>query len=113
MKDPIRKFQPTILVIMETHIAFNRTKAFWFGVGYCPVQVVEANGYSGGLWILKQNGCNVTVLILDVHPHVIYFKLELGGNVWAYSCIYASPIPTNRPVLWQHLKDLRASITGP
>lgn len=42
LKDLIRKFQPSILVIMETHIAFNRTKAFWNRVGYCPVQVVEA-----------------------------------------------------------------------
>lgn len=68
LKDLIRKFQPCILIIMETHIAFARTEVFWHGVGFSPIQIIEAHGHSGGLWVLKNNGskprCSMSTLKL-------------------------------------------------
>lgn len=113
IKDLIRKFQPCIFIVIETHITFSRTKAFWYGIGYSPVQVVEAHGHSGGLWVLRNNGSNVIVSTLDVHPHAITFKLELGGRSWVCTGVYASPVPANRPHLWQHLRNLRSTISDP
>lgn len=113
VKELIKKFQPTIFIIMETHISFHRTKAFWYRSGYHPVQVVEAVGHSGGLWVLKQSGSTVNITVLDVHPQVITFRLETGGRSWVCSGLYDSPIPNNRPILWQHLSYLRTTITEP
>lgn len=32
--------------------------------------------------------------------------------VWYYTAIYASPIPSNRHHLWDHLRDIRNQIRG-
>lgn len=49
----IQKSSPTILIIMETHGAFDKTLLFWRKVGYSKVVVVEARGQFGGIWFLK------------------------------------------------------------
>lgn len=49
MTELIRKFKPTFLIIMETHVAFSKTRSFWNKVGYGLVDLVEAQGQSGGI----------------------------------------------------------------
>lgn len=39
--------------------------------------------------------------------------MTLGGSTWACTGIYASVVPANRPLFWQYLYNLRASITTP
>lgn len=51
ISDVIRKLKPTFFVIMETHMSFARTKSFWDQAGYTPVEIIEAQGHAGGLWI--------------------------------------------------------------
>lgn len=75
--------------------------------------MVEAIGHSGGLWVLKHNGSNVSTTVIDSHSQAITFRLALGGKSWVCSSIYASPTPTNKPILWQHLSQLCSSISEP
>lgn len=113
IRDLLLKVHPTIVIIMETHIAFQRTIDFWNREGYCEVAIVEAQGQVGGLWVLHQSGHQRAISVLDVTPNMITFKLMLGGVVWVCTGLYASPIPANCPQIWQSLSNLHASLDDP
>lgn len=68
LKDFIRKYKPTFIFIMETYIQFDKTKLFWQQVGYSPIHIVEAQGHSGGLWAMIQNGHTLDILVWDITP---------------------------------------------
>ena len=38
-------------------------------------------------------------------------KIIVASNVWAYSAVCMSPVPTIRVEAWKHLVDLRSNIT--
>lgn len=61
----INEHQPMILIIMETHEVYDKTKSFWDRAGYKRISVVEVQGQSGGLWLSQQNGStlNTTIII--------------------------------------------------
>ncbi|KAK2416363.1 hypothetical protein QL285_038762 [Trifolium repens] len=48
MKEIIRKYHPTFLAILETHVPYAKLSSFWTNNGYTPIQVIEANGHSEG-----------------------------------------------------------------
>lgn len=75
--------------------------------------MVEACGQSGGLWILRQNGSNVSISIFDVFADTITIQLNVGEDSWLFTGVYASPIYTNRLQLWDHLISLHDHITEP
>jgi hypothetical protein len=66
MMDLIRKYNPTFLVIIETHVAFDKNLVFWAKAGYVKIQAVEAQGHSGGIWILKQSGSSIQADLVDI-----------------------------------------------
>lgn len=68
--------------------------------------IVDVEGYVGGLWVMLQSGNNFSVTILDICNYDITFNIVLGSSSWSCTDLYASPIPTNRPRLWQHLKSI-------
>lgn len=113
LMDLIRRFSPTFVIIMETHGAFKKTEFFWSRAGYMQVEVVEARGQSGGLWILKQNDCNVVTTTHDVFRDTVTLKLSLGSDSWFLTGMYASPFYSTRLELWNYLVTLKDSIVGP
>lgn len=113
INDIIRKYKPTFLFIMETHVWFDGTKKFWGRVGYRPVVILEAQGHAGGLWILMQVGFNCNVTVIDIGSHSCTFSIERSGIHWVCTGVYASPIPVQRSVLWQHLCNSSTNITSP
>lgn len=98
---------------METHGAFTKTKLFWNKAGFSEVALAEARGQSGGLWILKNNACNVVTTVLDVYHDTITIKLAIGNESWTLTGMYASPTYSKRLELWHHLSSLKDTITGP
>lgn len=51
--DLIRKYNPTFIAIIETHVSYEKTHSFWNRSGYTKVVVIEAQGHAGGLWLFK------------------------------------------------------------
>lgn len=92
----IKESQPTLFMIIETHTTFDRTRAFWNHVDYSKVEVIEAQGQSGGLWILMQNGCTLSISVVDVHPNAITVTISFGPNSWTCTGLYASLISARR-----------------
>jgi exonuclease III len=111
--DVVRKYSPTFLLIMETHTCFQKTKLFWKRIGYVNTHCVDARGHSGGIWLLKQQGSNITADVFEVYKDTITVRLSLGNERWFFTGIYASPIHTSRLELWEHLTELRRDITDP
>jgi hypothetical protein len=79
MMDLIRKYNPTFLVIIETHVAFDKNLVFWTKAGYVKIQAVEAQGHSGGIWILKQSGSSIQADLVDIYSNTITLKLSSGN----------------------------------
>ena len=112
IKDMVRKYKPTIVCLMETHCPFYRARKFWEDMGYHDVAVVEAQGHSGGLWVLVQQN-SYTFSIFDVFSQMITFKVACGRMEWMCSCVYASPIPSVRNQLWDYILAMRDRVNIP
>lgn len=109
----IRKYRPSFLAILETHVPFARLSTFWNYNGYTPVHIIEANGHSGGIWLLKKITENTTSSISDFNNYSLTFTVSLGDAITTCTCVYASPNATMRTPFWTYLSDLNRSIAGP
>nr|ABE91951.2 hypothetical protein MtrDRAFT_AC140549g73v2 [Medicago truncatula] len=63
LREMIRKYRPSFLAILETHVPFARLSTFWNYNGYTHVHIIEANDHSGGIWLLKKITENTTSFI--------------------------------------------------
>jgi hypothetical protein len=97
LKDMIRKYSPTFMAIYETHIPFARLSSFWTNIGYTPVHIIEANGHSGGIWLLKHSATNITTTILDLNQHSITFSIKRGTAIThEHKPKHQCPVDANR-----------------
>lgn len=110
IKDLIRKHRPTIIFIMETHIPFDKVKNFWQRVGNLHIHVVEAQGHSGGIWVLIQIGHNLNINVWEYSNHSISLDIKVGSQNWICIAVYASPNSTIRDTFWSHLCNLSPNI---
>ncbi|XP_057442557.1 uncharacterized protein LOC130734228 [Lotus japonicus] len=82
-------------------------------MGFSPSFISEAVGFSGGIWVMTRSNANLSVRLLQLHTQVITFEIWRDTLSWACSAVYASPVPAQREVLWQHLTHIRNSINIP
>jgi len=111
-KELIKKYHPSICVLLETHVQFGRVASFWNRLGYFPAVIVEANGHAGGIWVLTSGG-NFSVSTADVMAQCATVKIKVGSQAWFMSLVYASPIPSLRYQLWDRLISVRTMVNGP
>jgi exonuclease III len=112
LKDLIRKYSPTYLAIFETHTPFANLSSFWNNNGYAPVHVIEANGHSGGIWLLIHTATTTVSTVLHYNQYSITFAISRGNATTTCTCIYASPNATMRSSFWNYLIDISHNITG-
>ena len=108
----IYRFNPTFFIVMETHSLFSQSKKFWNELGFFEVGISEANGHSGGIWILSMDPtfqCD----ILDVCSQMVTVKVKYGFREWVCSAVYASLIPLIRGEFWDYVKRLSDDIALP
>ncbi|XP_072071679.1 uncharacterized protein [Arachis hypogaea] len=87
-------------------------KSFWNNLGYQGVGIVEANGHSGGIWVLCSNS-NISVRVLDVVDQCISFEITMGNTSSYCSAVYANPHIHRRKELWGDLTKIANMIHGP
>ena len=112
LKDMIRKHRPSFLATLETHVPYARLSTFSTNIGYTPEHIIEANGHSGGIWLLKHTAAATTTSITDYNQYSITFTISLGGANTTCTCVYASPNPTLRTAFWNYLSNLNHAIIG-
>ncbi|KAE8693055.1 hypothetical protein F3Y22_tig00110819pilonHSYRG00250 [Hibiscus syriacus] len=80
-------------------------------LGYPHSFRVEAHGFSGGIWILWEDGLNVKILTIS--------NQFIHGRCWSkndtrwhyFTVVYASPQVEKRKLIWNHLMNLAPSDT--
>lgn len=113
IRELVRKYRPSIVILVETHCPFGSVERFWNTLGYEGSVISEAQGQSGGIWILMEKGSLYSVSAIDNFHQAVSFSIQVGNMKWVCTAIYASPIPATREALWCHLGELRASVIDP
>lgn len=112
-RELVKKHNPSMVLLMETHCAFARAEKFWNRLGYEPGAYSDAQGQSGGIWILVERGRNYTISLVDCFHQMVTISIRKGSSVWWCSAIYRSPVPSIRELLWDHMGVIRTTVTGP
>lgn len=109
----VRKYQPDICFVTETHVQFSRLSSFWTRLGYSALAVVEAQGHAGGIWAMGLSTLPVNVEVVDLHAQAVTLKFSTPSATWVCTGVYASPVPTARRELWTHMREISSSFVGP
>lgn len=56
------------------------------------VHYMDVHGQSGSIWVLKENGSNIVIVVHDVFMNIVTIKLSLGTSSWYVIGIHVSPI---------------------
>ena len=92
----IRYHQPSIVVLVETRISSQRAEIISTGLGFDSVVHFEAEGFSGGIWLLWDSDVvNLDVSLSIIKSSMPQCKLVLHSTL-GYSLLYM-------PVLYMHL----------
>lgn len=90
LKKHIRLHQPTILALVETHIASSRAQNVYNIIGFRGCFRVEAQGFQGGIWVLwRLEDIEVNI----IRHHGQYGTMEVKKRrrtSWLLTVVYAS-----------------------
>ncbi|KAK9939901.1 hypothetical protein M0R45_016581 [Rubus argutus] len=104
--DLIKLHPVDILAICEPKVQFVKASKTLLSLGFNEYEIFEANGFSGGIWLLW-NSNKLHVDVIDNMFQAITIKVSLhGGPSWILSTLYASPTSTVRSMLWNYLDNL-------
>ncbi|XP_062009065.1 uncharacterized protein LOC133725714 [Rosa rugosa] len=109
ISDLVRLHSIDILAICEPRVQFARASTTLNNLGFSDSRVMEAEGFSGGLWLLW-NKNKVKVDFIDENFRSISIKITLTGKpAWMLTVVYASPNHTSRASLWSYFDNLAAN----
>ncbi|KAL5859327.1 hypothetical protein ACOSQ4_000623 [Xanthoceras sorbifolium] len=81
-------------------------------LGFSSNYVVNANGFSGGLWLLW-NDSRVNLRIIADSNQTISALVEMDSFFWILTVVYASPVISIRRNIWRYLDIVRSCFYGP
>lgn len=106
ISDLVKINRISILIICEPRVQFEPHQEFMFSLGFNMAEISNANGFSGGIWILWNKNV-VSIEPVDVIPQAITVKVcNIGRQPWLLTAIYASTYPQIRRTLWDHLDTI-------
>ncbi|XP_050386206.1 uncharacterized protein LOC126802601 [Argentina anserina] len=113
VRDLIKLHCVDILAICEPRVQFSRVNKAFKDMGLSDNIIVEARGFSGGLWLLWDRN-KVQIDYIDDNSQSISVKISIPGKQpWLFIVIYASPTHSVRAGLWSYLDQLVASVNLP
>ena len=110
MREMVVKFNPSIVILLETRVQYLKVSKSWEKMGFYPIAVEEARGFAGGIWVLAKDKSVKCSVLESSHQTV---SLSFGDTEWWCTAVYASPIPSVRESLWNHLRGLRTRFSKP
>ena len=113
LKDVIKRNNPQVLALVETHMGGNQAEKIAKILNYSGHTRVDANGFSGGIWVYWQKDV-VTVEPIIKHEQYITMNItRFGALPWYFSAIYAGPDPTKRREFWSELRSFAENNNEP
>ncbi|XP_057432535.1 uncharacterized protein LOC130725310 [Lotus japonicus] len=86
---------------------------FWLRLGYKPLAIKEAHGFSGGVWALGLLSLQLQVAVVASHRQAGSLRFSSNTASWVGTGVYASPTPSLRSDLWEHLCGVANLVQGP
>ncbi|KAK8646751.1 hypothetical protein V6N13_120528 [Hibiscus sabdariffa] len=112
-KQFLRDNRPDVVVFMEPRICGKRADSIISALGFPYSYRIEADAFSGGIWVSWYDTVDVTVEI--THFQFIHFSIYSKRDKTSLyaTAVYASPSSSGRKFLWPHLSYLASSIRCP
>lgn len=102
-----------VLAICEPRVQFSQAKKSLLDLGFTDFKIIEARGFSGGLWLLWDKN-KVGLDYMDSSSQSISMKVQLSGKPsWLLTVLYASPTNSIRAELWPYLERISAEANLP
>ncbi|KAJ4838162.1 hypothetical protein Tsubulata_035006 [Turnera subulata] len=107
----VRANNVSLLVLVEPRISGLVAVLVIQKLGFPNSYRVEANGFSGGIWVLWKHDLVVQVLL----EHIQFIQLQVRSNQvnFQFTAIYGSPKASLRQSLWDNLCNAAPSIVCP
>lgn len=111
--DLCREHRPDVFFVLERHVPFESVRSSWDFLGYDSTEIMDPDGFSGGIWVLwKSHRLHVHILS-SMHQCITFMVNGNSSNPWMCSTVYASPSTVIREQLWNHLRDLSTQYNQP
>ncbi|KAL5846682.1 hypothetical protein ACOSQ3_010206 [Xanthoceras sorbifolium] len=101
-----------VLAVLEPRISGPRALSVANKLGFSSKFIVDADGFSGGLWLLW-NSSSVSLEVVASSRHTITFVATESKKCWVTTVVYANPSCGIRKNLWQYLNLIRGCFVGP
>lgn len=99
-------------ILMEPRISGPKADVFIINSGFDKSHRVEAEGFSGGIWVLLKDIFEVE--IIWNHSQFIHLRVLRNNNLISWiTAIYASHNPSIHKYMWSELDFLVSSVHGP
>lgn len=112
IRDLNRRYNIRIMVLLEPRISGDRAVTVVQKLGYSNCFLVDAEGYSGGIWLLWQAD-HVHLQVVACSPYSITSLITMASRQRFFAAIYASPQACNRRRLWYYLDSALHLISLP
>ncbi|XP_050238477.2 uncharacterized protein LOC126687968 [Mercurialis annua] len=106
-------YNPSLVVLVEPRISGPKADKVIKRSGFDFSHRVEAQGFSGGIWILWKPEVHVSVLVN--HRQFIHTNITYGAcnEQFLFTAVYGSPQPFGRRSLWNDLSALGIATNVP
>ncbi|KAF7826344.1 ribonuclease H [Senna tora] len=104
-KEMKRSQHPDLVFLFETRCSGLKAENSIRNMGYLEKEVIEARGFSGGIWAVWNQ--NVKIKCIQKDDQFIQMELEKeNGDKWGIIAVYASPNTQTRNAIWPILEDI-------
>ena len=113
VKEVIRVNNPTMVVLVETHLSGEQADTVCDRIGFSGKLRVDAQGFSGGIWMFWKAE---EIMVTSFGSHSQHITVEIkkvGEEPWLFSAVYASPDSSLRRDLWRELERVKQTYDGP
>lgn len=108
-----RKNKVDVVALQETRCSGNVARKAIKKLGFKNYIVSEAQGFSGGIWLLW-NRQDIQFEVIQNNFHFIHVQVrEQGVDPWLLTVVYASPRENERDTTWYQLRGLATNIHEP
>lgn len=112
IKDLKKIYAIDVLAVLEPRIGGSRALNIAKSLGFSCYHIVDATGFSGGVWLLW-NGPSVSLQVISHSSQTISALVTMDEGSWILTVVYANPCPGIRKSLWNYLDGLASASNLP
>ncbi|XP_016652264.1 PREDICTED: uncharacterized protein LOC107881841 [Prunus mume] len=108
LKNIIQLNHVEVLAVLEPRISGDKAMRVVNGLGFTNHHIVDANGFSGGIWLLW-NCSNIHLNIVACSSQSITAMITQGSSSWILTVVYAHPCLRIKRSLWTYLDGVSST----